>query len=368
MPLELQSGPIPVGEAVKASEWAAGVARVVVEVPGLGYAWLPRGAGTAGVNPAARLRTAEATVVRNEFFEAELDPSTGGLRAFRDTRTRINRVGLQLVHTAGGTSRATVKVPHAGPALGEVTAEGELLASDGRRLATFRHRLRAWVGRPALEVLLEFDAVEPPTGEAWASYLGVRFGWRDERAALFRGCSGATVATRSERFHAPDFLEVRLGGERTFVFPGGLPFWKKSGPRTADLLLIPPGETARRFEFLIAADREVPMQTAQGWLTPAPLVATDKGPPGGAESGWLGHVDLPSLLLTGLRPDGPGVTARLQEMSGFGGAAELRFARPVTAATQIDGEGGLVQPLSVSGGAVPVEFSANELVRVRAGW
>ena len=369
VPLELDAPtPIPAGDAVKAAEWANGVARLVVEVPGLGYAWLPRG-GPAGPPPAARIKTAEATIVRNEFFEAELDPATGGLRAFRDTRNRLNRLGLQLVQSAGGTVRATARVTHAGAALGEVTAEGEVLAADGRRLASFRHRLRAWVGRPALEVLLEFDHVEPPAGDPWDSYLGVRLGWRDERAALFRGCQGATVPTRADRFHAPDFLEVRLGSERTFVFPGGLPFWKKSGPRTADLLLIPPGESARRFEFLIAADRDVPMQTAQGWITPAPLVATDKGPPGGAASGWLGHVDLPSLLLTSLRPEsGRRVTARFQETSGHGGAAELRFARPVTAATQIDGEGHQVQPLTPANGAVPLEFSANEIVRVRAEW
>ena len=372
VPLELADvpQPIPVGDAVKAAEWANGVARLVVEVPGLGYAWLPRGGPAGTVPPVARIKTAEGVIVRNEFFEAELDPATGGLRAFRDTRTRVNRLGLQLVHTASVHCRATsVRLTHAGPALGEVTAEGELLADDGRRLATFRHRLRAWVGRPALEVRIEFDAVEPPAGPPWEHYLGARLGWRDERAAVYRGCQGATVPTREDRFHAPDFLEVRLGGERTFVFPGGLPFVRKSGPRTADLMLIPPGETCRRFEFLIAADRDVPMQTAQGWITPAPVVATDKGPPG-ATSGWLGHVDLPSLLLTSLRPEPTSrrVTARFQETSGFGGTAELRFARPVATATQIDGDGGQVQPLTPANGAVPLEFSANETVRVRAEW
>lgn len=362
--------PIATGEAVKAAEWASGTARLVVEVPGLGFAWLPRNGIPGTPPPAARIKTAEGTIVRNEFFEAELDPATGGLRAFRDSRTRINRLGLHPVHATGGRCRATtIRVTHAGAALGEVTAEGELLAADGRRLANYRHRVRAWIGRPALEVMVEFDAVEPLTGTPWENYLGVRLGWRDERAALFRSCQGATVATSEDRFHAPDFLELRLGGERTFVFPGGLPFIKKAGPRMADLVLLPPGETTRRFEFLIAVDRDVPMQTAQGWITPTPMIATEKGPPG-ATSGWLAHVDLPSLLLTSLRPEptGQAVVARLLETSGHGGSADLRFARPVQSASQLDGEGGLVQPLTPANGVVPVEFSANEIVRVRAEW
>ena len=51
-------------------------------------------------------------------------------------------------------------------------------------------------------------------------------------------------------------------------------------------------------------DEGYPMQTAAGWTAPTPVVETDKGPPGGMASSWLAHLDLPSLLLTSLRPAG----------------------------------------------------------------
>jgi hypothetical protein len=359
-------GPIPAGDHVKASEFSDGTARVVVEIPALGYAWIPR--PTPGPVPKPKLKTADGTTVRNEFFEAELDPATGGLRAFRDARTRLNRLGYQPVFNPGSKCRArSVTVTHAGAALGEVTAEGEVLDEHDRLLAGFRHRVRAWVGRPALEVSVEFDVAHPPTGYPWHAYFGLRVGWRDERAALYRGVAGLTAPTTASRPVSADFLEIRLGGERTALFTGGLPFLQKHGPRMADVILIPQGETARRFELLVAADRDYPMMVAAGWTAPTPVVATDRGPPGGATSGWLAHLDLPSLLLTSLRPGaGRSVTARLLETAGYGGAADLRFAVPPTAATLIDGAGEVLRDVTPVSGAVPLEFSANEAVRINA--
>jgi hypothetical protein len=362
-------GPVPPADPVKATEFADGTARVVVEVPALGYAWLPRPT-QPGPAPKPRLKTAEGALVRNEFFEAELDPVTGGLRAFRDTRTRLNRLGLIPVFNPGSKTRArSVAVTHAGAALGEVTSDGDILDDHDRVLASFKLRVRAWVGRPALEVSLEFDVAHPPTGYPWHAYYAARLGWRDERAALFRGVNGANMPTAHNRPGSPDYLEVRLGKERTFVFTGGLPFAQKQSGRMLDLILIPEGETGRRFDLLIAADRDYPMQTAAGWTAPAPVVETDRGPPGGLASSWLAHLDLPSLLLTSLRPgEGRAATARLIETAGFGGAADLRFAVPPATAGLIDGEGVHLRDVPLNDGAVPLEFSAGEVVRTRVTW
>src|SRR5581483_4057697 len=301
-------GPIPVADPVKAAQFDGRSAKLVVEVPALGFAWVPR---AAGLNPAAppkpRIKTADGTTVRNEFFEAEIDPATGGLRSFRDAKLRMNRLGMQLVFNPGSRTRCrSVQVTSAGAALGEVVAEGDILDEHNGVLATFCHRVRAWVGRPALEVLIELDPRHAPTGYPWHAYYGARFGWRDDRAALFRGVNGANVQTGYTRPVSPDYLEVRLGAERSFVFTGGLPFIQRHGTRMADVILIPEGEQGRRFELLLAMDREYPMQTAAGWVAPTPVVLTEKGPPPVGPSGWLGHLDLPSLLLTDLRPADPG--------------------------------------------------------------
>ncbi|OWK45034.1 hypothetical protein [Fimbriiglobus ruber] len=375
--LELDNfgGPIPVTDPVKAAQFDGATAKLVVEVPALGFAWVPRTAPAGTQPPKPRMKTADGTSVRNEFFEAELDPATGGLRAFRDARTRLNRLGMQLVFNPGSKTKArSIKVTQSGTALGEIVAEGEILDEHDAVLATFRHRVRAWVGRPALEVLIEIDPGHAPSGYAWHAYYGARFGWRDERAALFRGVNGANVHTSYTRPVSADYLETRLGSERTFVFTGGLPFIQRHGTRMADVILIPEGERGRRFEFLIAADRDYPMQTAAGWVAPAPVVVTDRSPPPVGPSSWLAHVDLPSLLMTSLRPCPPGegmgraVAARFIECAGFGGAADLQFARTPDKAAAVDGEGHQTQEIILAGHAIPLEFSAGEAFRVRAEW
>ena len=142
----------------------------------------------------------------------------------------------------------------------------------------------------------------------------------------------------------------------------------------ADVILIPEGEQARSFELLLSTDRDVPMQTAVGWMSPTPVVETTKGPPHFGASGWLAHVDMPSLILTALQPALPGenanraVSARFIETAGFGGAAEIRFARDPFRAAMIDGNGNSLQPLSLANDAVQVEYSANETIRVLFEW
>ena len=371
------SGPIPVTDPVKAAQFDGEIARLVVEVPALGFAWIPRHVPGA-VAPRSRMKTAEGMIVRNEYFEAELDPATGALRAFRESRTRLNRLGMQLIFNPGSKMRATeITTTLAGAAVGEIKAHGELLDNHDKRLAGFTQTLRAWIGRPALEITVEFDVEHLPTGYPWHSYYGARFGWRDERSAIFRGVNGMNTRSTYTRPVSPDYLEIRLGKERTFIFTGGLPFWQRHGSRMADLILLPEGEQCRRFEFLIAADRDYPMPTALGWTATTPVIATEKGPPPGGASGWLASLDLPSLFLTALRPerivvDGEehrrAVSGRFLECAGFSGNAELRFAHDPRAAQLIDGEGSVVQVLGVHQGGIPLEFSAHEFFRVRAEW
>jgi hypothetical protein len=359
-------GPIPVTDPIKAAQFDDGSAKLVVEMPPLGFVWLPR--TPSGSQPKPRMKLAEGNTVRNEFFEADIDATTGGLRSFRDMRTRLNRLGMQLVFNPGSKSVVkSIQITSSGAALGEITAQGDIVDEHNQLLAKFTNRLRAWAGRPALEMQLDIEPVHLPTGYPWHAFYGARFGWRDERAALFRGVNSLNALTTSTRPVTPDYLEIRLGSERTFIFTGGLPFWQKNGTRMADAILIPQGEQARRFEFLIAADREYPMQTAQGWLTPTPVFFTDKGPPNGMTSSWLGHLDLPSLLMTDLRPMGESRTllARFVECSGYGGAADLRFAMPIQRAQSINGLGELRREITPIEGTTPLEFSAQETFRLK---
>ncbi|HEY8504702.1 MAG TPA: hypothetical protein VIL46_08975, partial [Gemmataceae bacterium] len=362
-------GPLPVEGPVKAAEFDADKARLVVEVPAFGFAWVPREAPPGASPPRSRLKLADGTSVRNEFFEAEVDPNTGGLYAFRDLRTRVNRLGQQLVFNPGSKMRAKeVKVTHSGTALGEVVSEGALLNDQDEVLCLFRQRFRAWLGRPVLELRIELFPRHPPTGYAWHAYYGSRFAWRDERAMLFRGVTGSGMFSTHTRPVTPDFAELRLGREVTTIFPGGLPFHQRHGGRMLDVVLLPEGETGRVFELALALDRENAMQVASGVVSPAVVVETDKGPPHVGPSGWLAHLDASNLLVTSLRPSPAAgqersVIAHLLEVSGYAGSASFRWARNPVRARALDGAGGV--DLSVSGDSFGTDFSAHEMMIVQ---
>jgi hypothetical protein len=362
-------GPLPIEGPIKACQVDGDKARLVVEVPALGFAWFPK-VGPPGTPPqAARMRLADKTCVRNEFFEAEVDLATGGLKAIRDNRTRINRLGQQLVFNPGGSIRVKeVKMTVCGPALGEIVSEGAFLDEQQQVLGTFRQRFRAWLGRPVLELRFEIYPERPPEGYAWHAYYGARFAWRDERGLLLRGVNGLGYITSHTRPETPDYLEVRIGRANSVVLTGGLPFHQRHGGRMLDVILTPPGETAHVFDLGVGIDREYPMQTAVGSVTPVTVVPVAKGPPHIGATGWLFHLDAPNLVLTGLRPapaGADGVIARLFECINHNGGAELRCPRdPVRACTQ-DARGTVLLDASVIGDAVHFEAAPGDLVHLR---
>src|SRR5207244_10636974 len=130
------NGPLPVGGPIKAGQFEGTHAKLVVEVPALGFAWVPRSGPPGTPAPKARMKLADEKTVRNEFFEAEIDLQTGGLRGIRDHKTRVNRLGQIITWNPGSTAQCrSVKVTSAGPALGEIVTEGALLDEQQRELA-----------------------------------------------------------------------------------------------------------------------------------------------------------------------------------------------------------------------------------------
>ncbi|MFL5340113.1 MAG: hypothetical protein ACJ8F7_08170 [Gemmataceae bacterium] len=363
-------GPIPVEGPVKSAQFDGDKARLVVEVPAFGFAWIPRSVPGAAA-PKARMRLADTNIVRNEFFEAEIDPASGGLKAFRDARTRGNRLGQQLVFNPGSVMLCReVKVTCNGPALGEVTSEGGIFTEHNERLASFRQRFRAWLGRPLLEMRCEIYPVKSPEGYPWHAYYAARFAWRDERATLLRGSNGQGAVSNHTRPVTPEFLELRTGADRTAIFPGGLPFHQRHGSRMLDVILVPEGEQGKVFDIALGMEREHPAQTALGLATPVSAVPTAKGPPHIGPSGWLFHLDAPNLMLSSLRPTAvagasAAVVATLLEISGFSGAGELRCVRNPVRAVTLDPSGNAQTELSITGDAVTLDLSASDLTRVR---
>jgi hypothetical protein len=360
---------LPLTDPVKACQLDGTTGRMVLEVPALGFAWIPQKGVPGTTALPRRMRLADERTVRNEFFEAEIDHTTGGLRAIRDQRTRVNRVGQQLVYNPGSSVRVEkIQATSTGPALGEIVTEGVILDGGDQVLARFRQRFQAWVGRPILEMRIEIEPVQMPHGYPWHAYFGARFAWRDERALLLRGVNGTGYVTSHTRPVTPDYLELRSGAQNTVIFPGGLPFHQRSGGRMLDVLLLPEGETCRTFDIGISLDRPAPMQTAQGVVTPVPVVATTQGPPHVGATGWLFHLDASNLLLTSLRPSpdgGDAVVARLLECGGQGGAAELRTIRDPKRALLLDARGTTLYDVATQGDACLLDVARHDLLHLR---
>jgi alpha-mannosidase len=363
------SGPLVLDGPLKTSQREGETTWAVVEVPAWGFAWLPQEAppGTPPASP--RMRMTDVNMVRNEFFEAEIDRETGGLRALRDHRTRVNRIGQQLIFNPGSRMRAKeIRITSQGPALGEIVSEGELIDDHGSVLARFQQHFRAWLGRPVLDLKIDIRPERALSGYPWHAYYGARFAWREERAALFRGVNGASFVTNHTRPQTADYVELRLGRDTTTLFVEGLPFHQRQGRRMLDVILLVEGQAEHFFDLALGLDRENPAQTALGLISPVTVVPTAKGPPPGGAVGWLFHLDAPNLLLTRMWADpsgGDAVCFRLLECQNRFVQAELRCARNPRRASLIDALGNPLQDVTVSGDAVQFEVSSGDLVQLR---
>jgi hypothetical protein len=227
-----------------------------------------------------------------------------------------------------------------------------------------------------LEMRVEIFPEQPPAGYPWHAYYGARFAWRDERALVLRGVNGTGSVTTHMRPQTPDYLELRLARQSTVIFPGGLPFHQRVEGRMLDVILLPEGETVHSYDFGIALDREQPMQTALGMITPVPVVPTAKGPPHIGAKGWLFHLDAPNLLLTGLRPgkmeaaeteaDGAdAITARLLECGAFHSQAEFRCVRDPRRVALLDARGTCLMEGTMSGDAALFDVQPGDLVQLQ---
>ena len=224
-------------------------AQARVEVPAMGFAWAgpetrPREPGPAtpkksfwSRRPQAQPPLAERTeegmyMLRNEFFEATIDPATGAIRAVHDYRTRGNRLAQQIalrmpgptVQLAryGGTKKTEeqdysvmaadeVRVDAPGPTLGRITSRGRLVDREGKRLAGFVETMTARRGSRVLEIEIELAPERVPEASPWNSYYAARFAWHDSTAELHRSVGMMSVATEAPRIEAPAFRRRPLG-------------------------------------------------------------------------------------------------------------------------------------------------------------
>ncbi|MGA2060406.1 MAG: hypothetical protein ABSG67_07995 [Thermoguttaceae bacterium] len=306
---------------------AADEDRAVVDLPGMGFAWIGPGAemqsspqsGAKKTRPFAKKHKiappiAEENTLRNEFFQAIIDPHTGAIRAISDFRSRHPRLAQQIALRMPNAaeqdpasdvhysimSADEIRVTSSGPVLGEIVSSGKIIDRQGLQLAGFKQTARAWSGCRILELEIELDIDRQSDPIPWNSYYACRFAWSDETCILYRSVNLTTQSTKLTRFESPHFIDIRSDPLRTTILCGGLPYHRRIGLRKLDTLLVVQGETARSFRLGIGIDLPNAMTAALGFLAPKTICFPTASPP--TKHGWLFHLDHRNVIATRWQP------------------------------------------------------------------
>ena len=363
------------------------------ELPPGGFVWFPDAPTKTAKLSKAKARTADPGVVRNERFEVQFDPTSGGIAAVKNYGRSPVRLGMRpsvrfrepRVNGEGDRewySRAARLEPNgwevvdSGPSRGELVSRGDLLdPAGGVRLCGFVLRVLLNRGCRTAAVVVSFSdaATALEQGE-----VVLRWAWDDETAELARSIQGTRQAAPADgTFEAAHYFELTSlhGAEklRTAILTPDAPFQTRRGRRMLDTPLLVAGEQvpatadARLWRFGIAVDDPHPMRAADDWLhppTPIPL----PGPPASGPVGWLLACDSPGVRVLSLRTDGGETLLRMQETDGRTRTATVRFfKRPAGArkhALNGDPEGELI----CESDAVKVPLAGYELCDVAVRW
>jgi len=354
---------LPIQSPVMASEpGTTGNAKAVVEIPGYGFAWIPR-RGVKGIQPPRqRLHLADERGVRNEFVEAEFDPATGCLRGLRDLRHRIPRLQQLIQIGKGGSMMAkTTRVVSRGPARGELVVDGVFVDGQGQQLGLFTQTMRAWIGRPLIELEIEVSKLFPSTD----SIPTLKLIWRDPSTELFIGTMGQSIRISGEGNHSAEYVHLLQGANTTTIISQKTMNIKRHGNRSIDLDLESKGEGRYALSLGFAVDRDYPHLFTKGWQSPFLAIPVEKGPPNIGTSGWLIHVDSPGVNLERLgAPADNQIEAILVECLNEPRTVGLDFAKSPQKVMQLDDRGSSGRELRLENGTTTFDMRRRGITTV----
>jgi alpha-mannosidase len=362
----------------------------VVDVPAFGFVHLSPGAATQ--RDKKTLPLAEEGVLRNEFFEAIINPATGSLAAIREYKSRGNRLSQQLALRMPGSKQKpgdtrrdpdesatysdmvadSMETTIATSTLGEIVTRGRLVDSGGNKLAGFVQTYRLWRGSRVLHVEIQLDPAEEPKADPWNSYYCCRFAWANEMAELFRTLNQTRQAVTEKRFEAPHYIDIASDQQSTTILTGGLPFHRRHEELMLDTLLMTRGERQRRYHLGVGVDLNHPLHEAIGILIP-PIIIPQTPQPSSGASGWLLHLSSRNVIVTSIAPleDAGrviGFRARLLESAGRPANLAITAFRPVTSAKTVDFLGNTLAELKIDEGKIKLDLSAHEWTELLARW
>lgn len=354
---------------------------VVVDLPASGLAFLP----TSGGRPS---RSSPSMVVdktiRNEFFELEIDPHSGGIRRLRPHQSRqtllSQRLGLLIE-----PKRESPDDPQAGyarmradsiafdtsrPLQASCLTTGSLVYGE-ETWANFRQRLVVSRGLRTIEFHIDVEIVRELSGNPWAQYLCSRLAWNDEPLGRYRGIHDTHQAVRLEKFLAPTYVHIDNGYQPLTLFCDGLPWHRQSGLRILDSLLVVAQESARSFSFGLGIGLESPQVTAsQRGAQPIEFAAQSTQ----AAQQRLFHLSARNLQVVDSWPTFDaaehcsGAVLRFRESLGKSGKATLYAPRKLKGARLLDLSGSPLEALTVRDDQVALEYHGYKLFTLQLYW
>lgn len=392
--IESAAAPPAAEKPVYASSSHDGRQYLVADIPAFGFAWLDT--GDPGKTTASDRRAGarkqpsmvEGPVLRNEFFEAVINSTTGTLQTFREFGSRRNRLSQQIAYRSAELARGAgddesapysvmaadrFETVHADSTHGEILTAGRLLRRDGSTIAKFEQRYQLWRGSRILLIDVRLQLDEEPAADPWNSYYALRFAWGDETADLYQTLHESRQRVGSGKFESPLYVDLMLDDKRTTILTGGLPFHRRVGMNMLDSLLITRGEQCRHFQFGIGLDLQQPLHDARALLTGPTWIRSRPGPLRSSQYGWLFHLDNRQVVATHLEPivqDGSvrGMRMRLLESTGRAARVTVSAFRPVQSAKQTNFLGEELAECGLENGRVRVELAGHEWVQLEAHW
>ena len=374
-----------------------GRSQLIVDCPAMGWVNLTA-EGKSHANPVDTKKKkprkriepppiASENLLRNEFFELEVDRKSGGIHSLHLYQQRGNLLSQRLALRDPGRGRSRdsdrdpgvysqmvcdkMEIETASRVLGRITTSGRLLQGD-EHVANFRQSVSVTLGQRVFELDVELEPLRLPVADPWKSYYCSRLAWHDEMAELYRAVNDSRHFVGKSQISAPVYVEIVEPNHRIALFSDGLPFHQKQNRRILDTLLIPHGESRRQFRLGVGVNVPHPMQAAIGFATPL-ITAPAKFEAPISTSDWQFHLSSRNVIATsweGLQgEDGAdGVSVRFKETEGRAGQLKLTCARPVKRVRRIRLDGSEIGAGEIQEGVAVLDFQGHDYWQVELYW
>ncbi|QDU80436.1 hypothetical protein Pla110_21660 [Polystyrenella longa] len=375
---------------------------VVVDLPASGFTWLADATSPHPSLPELRFPAVEENILRNEFFEVHINPSTGGIAKIKGMERSPVRLSQQVayrfpreqeyVFSVDGESKTIQSfysepvcrrcdLTATGPVMNEITTETDLYDPvRSLKLARVKQVTRVYRGCKFVDVELELDVKQMPLADPWSNYYGIRFAWNDAGAAVTRSIQHAGFSFQEDRFESTEYIEIAEEENQTTILMPGMPFHRAQGSRMLDTLLITGKESARKFQFRISLDESAAGYALNNYTQPPVLLSEQPGPPASGQSGWFFHFNSRHVQLLRFLPAAPleeedsthaaddrlkyGFCMRVMETSGIKRQLQIKTYRPAQFARQRDYTGRTITELLTTEEGVSVYLSPYEVAEI----